>query len=473
MGVPPPPSGNEVMLTDMSFALSFTAGCGVPVSAQSGTFYSPGYPSGYPYDANCVWEIDVLDGYYIKLQFSKFDLEAAYNQWPDCPDYVVIRDGINSWSTKLTALCGGQEGWEKEIVSSGNGMRVEFVSSRFGSAQGFTATYTTSLIDEVEKEEDEEMMDFSRHYTGIVIGVACAAIFAILSIITFSHTRRRLQERRHGSLTNSSRRRVSFSDNDIFQQNAPPTYDDVMRYPELYPPTPCQGSLANTPAATPRQGSPVSTPTIARRTLDRHGSPALIPKVGTPIGMPLFNSRLGTASHTTPPRTPRVSIQRGISPLARAELTPQHSRHADHLSSDEHDDNDDDELPPYPGIMGDTARGNYMLLNMNIDSVLDQVRETLEQRRFVPRQRSHPSLSDNDSSDTNHNGAVNDQSGSLSSSRIIDNAGVSQARVEANRNSISSMPSVGDNGHINPWVSNKFPQDGRSGGTLRSIESDV
>ena len=78
----------------------------------------------------------------------------------------------------------------------------------------------------VGKEEDEEMMDFSRHYTGIVIGVACAAIFAILSIITFSHTRRRLRERRHGSLTSSSRRRVSLSENDIFQQNAPPTYDD-------------------------------------------------------------------------------------------------------------------------------------------------------------------------------------------------------------------------------------------------------
>lgn len=70
------------------------------------------------------------------------------------------------------------------------------------------------------------MMDFSRHYTGIVIGVACAAIFAILSIITFSHTRRRLQERRHGSLTRSHRHSVSFSDNDVFQQNAPPTYDD-------------------------------------------------------------------------------------------------------------------------------------------------------------------------------------------------------------------------------------------------------
>lgn len=78
----------------------------------------------------------------------------------------------------------------------------------------------------VLKEEDEEMIDFSRHYTGIVIGVACAAIFAILSIITFSHTRRRLRERRHGSLTQSGRRQISYSDNDIFQQNAPPTYDD-------------------------------------------------------------------------------------------------------------------------------------------------------------------------------------------------------------------------------------------------------
>ena len=78
----------------------------------------------------------------------------------------------------------------------------------------------------VLKEEDEEMIDFSRHYTGIVIGVACAAIFAILSIITFSHTRRRLQERRHGSLTQSGGRQISYSDNDIFQQNAPPTYDD-------------------------------------------------------------------------------------------------------------------------------------------------------------------------------------------------------------------------------------------------------
>ena len=71
------------------------------------------------------------------------------------------------------------------------------------------------------------MLDFSRHYTGIVIGVACAAIFAILSVITFSHTRRRFRERRHDrSLTRTNRHSVSFTENDVVQQNAPPTYDD-------------------------------------------------------------------------------------------------------------------------------------------------------------------------------------------------------------------------------------------------------
>lgn len=248
----------------------------------------------------------------------------------------------------------------------------------------------------------------------------------------------------------------------------------VMRYPELYPPTPCQGSLANTPAVTPRQGSPVSTPTVARRALERHGSPILIPKVGSPIGMPLFGPHRGTSSHSTPQSTPRVSIHRGISPLARAELTPQHSRNADHISSDEHDDDNDDELPPYPGIMGDNTNGDCMPRNTHIDSVLDQVRETLEQRRFVPRQESNHSLSDSNSSGSNHrDAAVNIQRGSLTSSSTVGNAGPGQARVEVNRNSIVSIPSVGDSGYVNPWVSHKAVRDVRSAGTLRSVESDV
>ena len=75
-----------------------------------------------------------------------------------------------------------------------------------------------------DESDEKGLIDFSRHYTGIVIGVACAAIFAILAIMIFSHTRRRLRGNRSDTLTR--RQSMPFSDNDVFQQNAPPTYDD-------------------------------------------------------------------------------------------------------------------------------------------------------------------------------------------------------------------------------------------------------
>lgn len=230
-----------------------------------------------------------------------------------------------------------------------------------------------------------------------------------------------------------------------------------MRFPELYPPTPCQGSLANTPAATPRRGSPVSTPTLPHRLLNPPRSPALIPKVGTPIGMPLLNTWRGSS---TPPSTSRVSLQRGISPLARAELTPQHSRPADHLSSDEQDgDEDDEELPPYPGIV-------------NVASVLNQVRETLELSRLATRQTSNPSLSESsNSSDSNDNRTVGGQRRPRDTRAVVmDNTGDVQTSLEPNR--VQS----GDNnsgGLGNPWVSSKVARVAAPGRTLRSIESDV
>jgi len=55
--------------TDNVLALLFTASCGITMNTLSGTFYSPGYPAGYPHEANCIWEIDVPEGYYIALQF--------------------------------------------------------------------------------------------------------------------------------------------------------------------------------------------------------------------------------------------------------------------------------------------------------------------------------------------------------------------------------------------------------------------
>ena len=74
-----------------------------------------------------------------------FNLEKSYSLRPECPDFVIVRDGINSWSKILKSLCGGQTGWEEEIVSSGNVMRVEFNTDRERSAPGFTAEYTSMI----------------------------------------------------------------------------------------------------------------------------------------------------------------------------------------------------------------------------------------------------------------------------------------------------------------------------------------
>ena len=43
--------------------------CGVSMNTLSGTFSSPGYPAGYPFDSNCAWEIKVPSGNIITLKF--------------------------------------------------------------------------------------------------------------------------------------------------------------------------------------------------------------------------------------------------------------------------------------------------------------------------------------------------------------------------------------------------------------------
>ena len=235
-----------------------------------------------------------------------------------------------------------------------------------------------------------------------------------------------------------------------------------MRYPELYPATPLQGSPANTPVGTPRMASPVSTPSTSRRLPNRPGSPAVLPKVGTPIGMPLFNARrLGqSTSHSAS----RVSLQRGVSPLARAEFIPQISRQTDHVSTDKlnSEEDDDDELPPYPATR-------------SVDSVLDQVRETLQYSGFASRQASNPSLSDNTSVDGNQTRIAIEERGSQASLTLRENSGVIETTIASNRDSAASVQTLENTTqeHANPWVSSNLPRIAAPASVLRSVESVV
>ena len=209
--------------------------------------------------------------------------------------------------------------------------------------------------------------------------------------------------------------------------------------------------------------SPVSTPSTSRRLPHRPGSPAVLPNVGTPIGMPLFNPRrLGqSTSHTAS----RVSLQRGVSPLARAECTPQISRQTDHVSTDELNnsgEDEDDELPPYPGTR-------------SVDSVLDQVRETLQYSGFASSQASNPSLSDNTSVDGNQTRIVIEDRGSQASVTLRENSGVIETTIASNRNSATSVQTLENTTqeHANPWVSSISPRIAAPPSVLRSVESVV
>ena len=62
-----PPSAQPLSLPD-----GIT--CGGVMEAESGTFYSPGYPA-HKTNQRCAWVIKVPDGYYIRLRFPELNLE--------------------------------------------------------------------------------------------------------------------------------------------------------------------------------------------------------------------------------------------------------------------------------------------------------------------------------------------------------------------------------------------------------------
>eukprot|EP00058_Branchiostoma_floridae_P010532 XP_002596020.1 hypothetical protein BRAFLDRAFT_84097 [Branchiostoma floridae] len=65
--------------------------CGGALTASSATFSSPNYPSRYPNNQNCQYDIRVASGHKVMLTFNSFELQDA--SWSGaCTDYVEIYD---------------------------------------------------------------------------------------------------------------------------------------------------------------------------------------------------------------------------------------------------------------------------------------------------------------------------------------------------------------------------------------------
>lgn len=108
--------------------------CGGQLRGPKGVFSSPMFPSFYPPNKNCVWNIDVEEGHHIYLNFTSFNIEGLKSE---CTyDYVRIAGGEK--------MCG--EMTQPLLMSfHTNHLRVEFASDSSVERRGFSAQFVADL----------------------------------------------------------------------------------------------------------------------------------------------------------------------------------------------------------------------------------------------------------------------------------------------------------------------------------------
>ncbi|XP_071347807.1 CUB domain-containing protein 2 [Trachinotus anak] len=121
-------------------AYYYSGECQQVLSAVSGNFSSPHFPSIYPNNINCHWSITLAAGYRIKLFFPVMDLEDR-NSLSDLCDYdsVTVYDGDSQTDTLLGRWCGREQ--PPSIISKGNKLLVVLSTDRNEAHRGFTASY--------------------------------------------------------------------------------------------------------------------------------------------------------------------------------------------------------------------------------------------------------------------------------------------------------------------------------------------
>ncbi|XP_066287584.1 trypsin-like [Branchiostoma lanceolatum] len=113
--------------------------CGGVYKADSGSIVSPRWPSRYQSRRRCVYEIIVLPGMTINLQFASFHLQARKKR--KCRDYLEVYDGDNRIGGHF---CAREIAPSRIFTSQSNRMTVVFKSDRKRGFPGFKATHTST-----------------------------------------------------------------------------------------------------------------------------------------------------------------------------------------------------------------------------------------------------------------------------------------------------------------------------------------
>ncbi|XP_048022345.1 ST14 transmembrane serine protease matriptase b [Megalobrama amblycephala] len=105
--------------------------CGGRLTGLRGTFTSPGYPSHYPPQSECVWNIEVPKGKHIKVKFDKFSIHNPEQNPISCPtDYLELNYRI----------CGEMPPKTVYTIKS-NQATVKFHSDLSYVGEGFSAEF--------------------------------------------------------------------------------------------------------------------------------------------------------------------------------------------------------------------------------------------------------------------------------------------------------------------------------------------
>lgn len=107
--------------------------CGGFLTQPSGSFSSPSYPSNYPNNARCVWDIEVQNNDLVTVIFRDVQFESGCYH-----DYIEVYDGPYQSSPLLARVCDGSRG---SFTSSSNFMSVRFISDGSVTRRGFRADY--------------------------------------------------------------------------------------------------------------------------------------------------------------------------------------------------------------------------------------------------------------------------------------------------------------------------------------------
>ena len=118
----------------------FANGCGGRLTGNGGVITSPNYPSTYPHNAHCEWQLRVNPGSTLQLTIEDLELEDL----SDCSfDYLHILNSGSNRDPTYRVLCTMPEEKDRVVHLDGNEAVVVFHSDINNAQRGFRLSYST------------------------------------------------------------------------------------------------------------------------------------------------------------------------------------------------------------------------------------------------------------------------------------------------------------------------------------------